>query len=229
MGLFNFDSPFMAFLTKAAEYMIVSLLTLLFSIPVVTIGAAMTAQYYVGMKLIRGEDVPFFKAYIKSFRENFKQSTFVWIVEMLIGAFLAMDWYLIVKMGGENFNTVLKVLLLVVTVYFVLAAIAVFALIARFEMTTKEAVKGALVYTYVNVPRMLFVVVLTAFPTVASIKYFNWLMAIWPVGSAACLYIISYNFAKSFKKLEERVLGIDSDKTDEDTQEEQLENEECSN
>lgn len=225
MGLFSFDSPFMAFLTKATEYMVVCLMTLLFSIPIVTIGAAVTAQYYVGMKLIRGEDVPFFKAYIKSFKENFKQSTVIWIIEILIGAFLALDWYLIVKVGGENFNMVLKVLLLVVSVYFVMAGIAVFALIARFEMTTKEAIKGALVYTYVNVPRMLLIIVLTAFPTMASIKYINWLMAIWPVGSATCLYIISFNFAKSFKKLENRVLGLDSDRT-EDTEEGNLSAEE---
>ena len=30
-------------------------------------------------------------------------------------------------------------------------------------------------------------------------------MAIWPVGTAAALYIISYNYLKSFKKLELRV------------------------
>ena len=52
---------------------------------------------------------------------------------------------------------------------------------------------------------MLFVLVLTVFPTIASLKYPNWLMAIWPVGTAAALYIISYNYLKSFKKLELRV------------------------
>lgn len=197
MGLFSFDSPFMSALGKAAEYMIVSLLTLLFSIPIVTAGAAFTAQYYVGMKLVRGEDVPFFRGYIKSFKENFKQSTTIWIIELVVAALLTVDWYLIIKVGGENFNQVFKILLLVITVYLAMAGIAVFALIARFEMTTKEAIKGALAYTYVNVPRMLFVVILTVFPTVASIKYFNWLVAIWPVGSAACLYIISFNFVKS--------------------------------
>lgn len=211
MGLFNFDSPFMSFLGRAAEYMIIALVTALFCIPVVTIGAAVTAQYYVGMKILRGDDAGFFNAYLRSFKENFKQATVIWIVELALGLFLATDWYLIYKMGGENFNQVFKILLAVVTIYLVLSGISIFALIARFEMSTKEAVKGALAYTYVNVPRMLFVLVLTAFPTVASFKYVDWLVAIWPIGSAACLYIISYNFAKSFKKLELRVLGIDED------------------
>lgn len=220
MDLFSFDSPFMSFMTRAVEYMMVSLLCLVFCIPVVTIGAAVTAQYYVGMKLIRGEDVPFFRGYIKSFKENFKQSTIIWLIELAIGAFLAEDWYLIVTVGGENFNMALKILLGVVTLYLILAGIAVFALIARFQMTTREAIKGALVYTYVNIPRMILVLVLTVFPTVASIKYINWLMAIWPIGSATCLYIISFNFAKSFKKLEQRVLGTDSEETDDKKSEE---------
>lgn len=209
MNIFDFDSPFMNFLTKAVEYMLVCILCLIFSIPVFTIGAATTASYYVGMKLIRGEDNGFFKSFIKGFKENFKQSTIIWLVELLVGCFIAYDWFLIYKNGVENYNRVFIILLAVISLYLAMTFLAIFALIARFEMSIKEAFKGALAYTYVNVPRMFFVLVLTAFPTVASIKYFNWLMAIWPIGSAACLYIISFNYSKSFKKLELRVQGFD--------------------
>lgn len=209
--MFDFDSPFMNFLTKAVEYMLVSLLCALFSLPIFTAGAAITASYYVGMKLIRGEDTGFFKSYIKSFKENFKQSTVIWLVQLIVGCFLAYDWYLIYKNGVSNYNRIFVILLAVVSLYFVLASLAIFALIARFSVTTKEAVKGALAYTYVNVPRMIFVLILTVFPTVASMKYPNWLMAIWPIGSAACLYIISYNFSKTFRKLELRVQGLDEE------------------
>lgn len=194
--------------------MLVCLLCLLFSIPIFTTGAAITASYYVGMKLIRGEDNGFFRSFIKGFKENFKQSTTIWIIELLVGCFLAYDWFLIYKNGAENYNKTLMILLLVLSLYFLMASLAIFALIARFSMSTKEAIKGALAYTYVNIPRMLFVLILTAFPTVASIKYVNWLMAIWPIGSAACLYIISYNFSKSFKKLELHVQGLDEEENE---------------
>ena len=224
MGIFSFESPFMSFLTKAAEYMLVSILCLLFSLPVFTAGAAITSCYYVGMKLIRGEDAGFFKAYIKGFKDNFKQSTVIWFIELFVGCFLIYDWYLIRHNGAENYNKTLMILLAVISIYFVMASIAIFALVARFSMTTKEAIKGALAYTYVNVPRMLFVLILTVFPTIASIKYPNWLMAIWPVGSAASLYIISYNFSKSFKKLELRVQGVDEESIIEQNQAEKEEN-----
>src|SRR5574344_157548 len=210
----------MSFLTKASEYMLVGLLCLLFSLPVITAGAAITAGYYVGMKLLRDEDAGFFKSFIKGFKENFKQSTVIWIIELLVGCFLSYDWYLIYKNGFENYNRIFVILL------------AVFTVLARFKMSTKEAIKGAIAYTYINVPRMLFVLVLTVFPTIASLKYPNWLMAIWPVGTAAALYIISYNYLKSFKKLELRVTGETEEAIDivetEDTEEipETLEEEE---
>lgn len=156
-------------------------------------------------------DVPFFKAYIKSFKENFKQATIIWIIELLIYAFLGYDWYLIYSTGGDNYNLTMRILLAVVSLFFVMAGIAVFALISRFCMTTKEALKGAFAYTYTNIPRMLGVLILTALPTIASWKYSNWLIPIWPVGSAMCLYLISYNFMKSFKALEMHVLGEDED------------------
>lgn len=216
MGAFSFDSPFMNFLTKACEYMLVSLLCLLFSLPIVTAGAAITASYYTGMKLMRNEDAGFFKSFIKGFKENFKQSTIIWIIEVIVGCFFAYDWYLIYQTGVGKYNNVLIIMLAILTVFMAMMFLAIFALIARFSMSTKEAVKGAFAYTYVNVPRMFFVLILTLFPTIASIKYPDWLMAIWPIGSAAALYVISYNYIKSFKKLELHVQGLDEDDAEDD-------------
>ena len=205
MGLFSYDSPFMNFLRKACEFMLTALLCILCCLPVITVGASVTAQYYVGMKLVRGEDTPFCRAFFKSFKENFKQATLIWLIEMALGAFLAWDWWLIYRNGGENFNQTLKILLALLTLFMVMAGIAIFPLIARFKMTTKEAIKGALSFSYIHFFRMLFIVLLTVLPTIASIKYFNWLMAILPIGSGVALYINSFHFMKTFKKLEEAI------------------------
>ena len=48
--LFNIDSPVMRFLGKVADLMILNLVTLLCCIPVVTIGASLTAMHYVLLK-----------------------------------------------------------------------------------------------------------------------------------------------------------------------------------
>ena len=54
--LFNIDSPVMRFLGKVADLMILNLVTLLCCIPVVTIGASLTAMHYVLLKMVRNEE-----------------------------------------------------------------------------------------------------------------------------------------------------------------------------
>ena len=91
------------------------------------------------MKLLRDEDAGFFKSFIKGFKENFKQSTVIWIIELLVGCFLSYDWYLIYKNGFENYNRIFVILLAVVTVFLAMAFLAVFALVARFKMSPRKA------------------------------------------------------------------------------------------
>ena len=47
---FGLDSPFFKVMTKVADFIILNFLVLVFSIPVVTIGPALTAMYYVALR-----------------------------------------------------------------------------------------------------------------------------------------------------------------------------------
>ena len=47
MSLFNPDSEFWAAVGKCVDYVLLNILCLLFMLPIVTAGAAMTAKYYV--------------------------------------------------------------------------------------------------------------------------------------------------------------------------------------
>ena len=84
MNIFKFDSPVMQFMAKVADMIILNILTLVLSIPIVTFGAAYTAKYYVSMKIIRGEESTVFKPYFKAFKDNFKQATLIWMIQLII-------------------------------------------------------------------------------------------------------------------------------------------------
>lgn len=68
-SIFNYDGPLMSGLGKLADLIILNLLTLLFCIPIVTIGASITAAHYVALKIRRGEGYVV-KNFWKSFKEN---------------------------------------------------------------------------------------------------------------------------------------------------------------
>ena len=68
--LFNIDSPVMRFLGKVADLMILNLVTLLCCIPVVTIGASLTAMHYVLLKMVRNEESYIVRSFFKSFKRD---------------------------------------------------------------------------------------------------------------------------------------------------------------
>ena len=87
-GLFNYDNPVWRFIGKLGDLIILNILWMITSIPIVTIGASITALYYVTLKLVRDEDGYTIKSFFKSFKENFKQSTIIWLIMLVIGLLL---------------------------------------------------------------------------------------------------------------------------------------------
>ena len=53
--MFSIEGKFFKALTKAGDFLILGFLGFVFSIPVITMGASITAMFYVGMKLVRDE------------------------------------------------------------------------------------------------------------------------------------------------------------------------------
>ena len=73
--MFKLDSPLMNFLNKLCDIMILNILVLVFSLPIFTIGAAVTAGYYMSFKMVKNEENYIVKGFWKAFKENFRQST----------------------------------------------------------------------------------------------------------------------------------------------------------
>ena len=54
--IFDLDNPVWRFMGKVFDMMVLTVLWVVTSLPVVTIGASTTALYYVGMKLARDDE-----------------------------------------------------------------------------------------------------------------------------------------------------------------------------
>ena len=85
---FDMDSPVMRVLNRVGDLMIMNFLMILCCIPVITAGAAFTAMHYVLLKIVRGEEGYLIKGFFKSFKENFKQATILWLLMLLVGCSL---------------------------------------------------------------------------------------------------------------------------------------------
>lgn len=202
MGIFTFNSPFMAFLTKAVNYMLLNLLALACCVPVITVGASMTAKYYVALKMARGEEPTILKPFFKAFKENFKKATIIWLIELAVMVLFIFDWHYIMQLELDKIGKIIQIALLVLTIFCTLAGLAVFPLLARYEMKVLELIKAAFIFAFLHPFKMLFVAFWFVIPYILCLKYPNWLVGIWPVVTIVGLLYNSGMFMREFKKVE---------------------------
>lgn len=202
MRLFNLDSPLMQFLTKLANLMILNLLTILCCIPIFTAGAAITALYYVTIKMARGDDPYIVRSYFKSFKENFKQATIIWLIMLALIFVIAMDWRVIYVMMEGTAATVMKVVIFVVTAFLLLTGLYIFPVLSRFENSIKNTIKNAFLISILNLPRSVLIVLIHLIPVAAVLLTIQALPFVFLLGIPVVAYLASKLYAKMFKRFE---------------------------
>lgn len=157
--LFNLDNPFMQFLFRVSDLIILNLIFMLSCIPIVTIGASISALHSVCLKIVRGQESYMWQRFWKAFRQNFKQGTILWIISILLFIFINMD-YTILNAVDIPFFGYVKVALGAVTTILFSMFIYVFPIIAHFKCTIRQAIKNALFMTIGHLPFSIILVVM---------------------------------------------------------------------
>ena len=103
-GLFSLDNPVMRFLSRVADVMILNLLFLVCSIPIITIGASLSALYYCLFKIKEEEEGYLLKKFFHSFRQNFKQATLMWLIFLGVAILLILEFVMYRNVDGTMGN-----------------------------------------------------------------------------------------------------------------------------
>jgi len=151
---FNIDSPLMRFLTKLADLMILNILFLITCLPVVTIGAAWTALYYVAMKMVRDEEGGILRSYFHAFRLNFRQATLLWLGVLGIAVILVLDLLILARIDSP-IAAAMNMGIGIIAILAFLVLQYLFPLLARFEAGTVQTLKNAVLLAVGQLPRTL--------------------------------------------------------------------------
>ena len=149
MKFFSYESKFSQLLLKLCYACYLNLLWFVCSLPIFTIGASTTALYYACLKVVRGEESHVSAQFFRSFRENFKQATVIWLILLGVGLFLGGDVYILyhLRQAAEGNLAVLWTLVLAVVIaaslVYVIVLLYVFPLIASVENTNLAMLKNA--------------------------------------------------------------------------------------
>ena len=101
-NFFNMDNGLFRALGKLADLMLLNILFLVCSLPIFTIGASFTAMYYVTLKLAENEEGYIARGFWKSFKQNFKQATIIWLILLFFGIVLVLDLLILKDSTGTQ-------------------------------------------------------------------------------------------------------------------------------
>lgn len=149
MRFLSYDSPFGQLMLKLCYSCYLNLLWFICCIPIVTIGASTTALYYTSLKIVRGEDGSLARMFFRSFRENFRQSTVLWLILLAIGLLLAGDGYVIYHLRASSTGAVAVLwtlnlaLVIAAAVAYTIILLFVFPLVASVSNTSWAMLKNS--------------------------------------------------------------------------------------
>ncbi|MCR5675073.1 MAG: YesL family protein [Lachnospiraceae bacterium] len=189
------------------------------------VGPAYTGLHYVLLKMVRDEEGYITKGFFKSFRENFRQSIALAAVVAFVTAVLAADLWLLTVPQAGSFPVMLRIPILVVTVYLFMVSLWIFPLEARFVNKVSKTLKNAFFMSILAFPRTLGMAVMTLLPVLLfwffGLRLVPFLI-MFGISGPAFVSALLYN--KIFKRFEpeeeatssdeEFVLAEDAEKSD---------------
>lgn len=181
---------------KIADCVCLSILWVFFSLPLVTAGAATTALYYTCNKALRERQGYIWRNFIDSFKSNFKQSTCVWVVMLLIFGVLLVDFNVLSQLiAGNNINLVFLDITVVFACVFLTWTLYIMAYIARFENRLKTILKNTFFIMGMNLGWSFLVLIIALLGVVV--------MSIVPIS----IFVLPAVIMLSINLILERVFG----------------------
>ena len=198
---FGLDGKLFKGLTKAGDFLILALITFIFCIPVVTIGASLTAAFYSGMKLVKDEENYVFKDFIKSFKENFLQGLIVEIILAAAGLLLFLDIracaYWAFTGSGSMIGTIFMYAIVGCAIVWAGVVLYAFAMLSRYDDKALRILKNSLILCVHHLPQTIVMMIATYGLMIFSYQYFTAYIITIPL----VLYIDSFIFTRIFKSL----------------------------
>ncbi len=161
--LFNTDNSFWQAVGKAGDLILLTLLAVFASLPLVTLGASLSALYYTAFKILEDDNQSTVRNFFHSFRQNLVQGMVISIIVLVFGGLLFFDvrFMLILTAGSAASGLSMPllcagwVICVFLGILFLFLVLYLFPLQARFFNPLSVTLKNALVAGIRYLPKTL--------------------------------------------------------------------------
>ena len=148
---FNKDSFAMRFLTALGNLILVNMIFIITCIPIITIGASLSALYRITFAIHCKEDVSVIRTYFSTFKSSFKQSTILWLPTCAALIFFLYEIYLLFFVLDPQYG--LFQIPVWIMIFIILSIwIYSFPMIGLYEQPLKQTLKNSIILSVTNLP-----------------------------------------------------------------------------
>ena len=199
MNVFTRDSWLARFFFLVGDIVTLHILWIITSIPIITIGASTTALYYCCMKRIRRDEGYSWRNYLHSFKENFRQSTILWLLMLAVGFVLVLDF----RIGLAAYGIAGKIMVftsVLLMLPYLLVSLYIFPVQAKFHNPIALNLKNALLMSIANFGWTVLLVILQVFFVILTLTAAPFIGLLLVCGAGMIGYLNSTFFVTIFRK-----------------------------
>lgn len=200
MKFFSVDGALYKFLTRLWDMVKLNFMWLLFSLPIVTVGAATVAAYTVTLKMVDEQEGYVARQFVKAFKENWRQGIPMGLLALFCSYAVYLDFELQRVMEGDS--TMFLIFGIIAAFVFGMSFIYAFPLSARYENTLIGTLKNSVnIATRYFLRTLLLVAVLAVEVIIFIFNYTTMLIGVL-IGPACIMLTISGFALHFFKEIE---------------------------
>ena len=159
------DNRLFQILSRLGDLIALNLLFVVTCVPLVTVGAALSAMYSVLFQMLREEETRVLRTYWKAFKQNFKPSLPLWLPMAAIAVLLVVNNILLQNMSG-NLVGFFSIVVMIALVLYLCVFSYLFPMLALFENTTKDYFKKSLFFSISHFPATLAICLIQILPII---------------------------------------------------------------
>lgn len=195
-GLFDYDGGFYGKIAMVFDCFMLNVLWIVFSLPIVTFGAASTAFYYTAVKVIKKDRGNILEQFLHAFKINFKDATILWLLIVVLSFIFQLNVGILSSLTEGNVSLFFRCFYIFLSVFIIGIAMYAFPALSRFDMSTSWILKLSIYMTirYFPITLILFAILLLSALLLYLLPIF---VIILPTGS---IIVYSYFMEKVLLK-----------------------------
>ena len=195
--LFGIEGSFTEMMSRLADFVLLSALWLVASIPLITIIPSTAALYYACVKSLRkehGTPVAEFKSF---FAKNWKQGIGISLLYLMLGGLVGLNIYSVFRMNpSDTIYHIYIVISLGLGLLYAFLSIYLPAVFSRFEYTTLDFLKNSLFMAVRHTVTSLVLCLISAVAVYLMYRFYILLFVL----PAVLTFVNSYGLERVFRK-----------------------------